>query len=369
MQINKGQFRLTTKSRNLSFDLKRGKGHLFSYLINRIRWHLYPRIHHLSKFPDHIDIEISSACNLRCPMCYTITDEFKKKVEVGLMGFDLFKKLIDECKIYKPYSIRISLRGEAFLHPKVYEMIKYAKDAGIKEVSSLTHGGMLNEEKFRKLIEVGLDWLTISFDGVDETYDRIRAPNKYEEMVAKIKRFWEIKKELGTTKPVIKVQTIWPAIADNPDKFYKTFQSITDQIASNPLIDYSRSNLEVQYIENFTCPVLWQRLVIGSDGQVLLCSNDEMGMVKVGDVTKETIYDVWRGEKLQYARKIHLQKKGVEKLGPCKWCILPRKTIPENYSIDNRVVPSYSYVNWPKKMDKKSERLVNDKKAKPSDIQ
>ena len=111
-------------------------------------------------------------------MCYTITDEFKEKVNVGLMEIDLFKKLIDECKKHKPYSIRISFRGEAFIHPNVFEMIDYAKKAGIKEVSSLTHGGMLDEDKFRKLIDIGLDWLTISFDGIGETYDKIRGGEK-----------------------------------------------------------------------------------------------------------------------------------------------------------------------------------------------
>ena len=60
MKINKGQVKITTKTKNWSFEFKRGKGHIFSYLVNRIRWHFYPRINYVSKFPDHIDIEISS---------------------------------------------------------------------------------------------------------------------------------------------------------------------------------------------------------------------------------------------------------------------------------------------------------------------
>ncbi|MEM3172004.1 MAG: radical SAM protein [Candidatus Nitrosotenuis sp.] len=358
MKINKGQIRITPKTRNLLFELKRGRNHLIPYLMNRIRWHLYPRIHHVSNFPDHIDLEISSACNLRCPMCYTITDEFRKKVSIGLMDFGLFKKLIDECAKYKPYSIRISFRGEAFIHPNVFEMIKYAKDAGIKEVSSLTHGGMLDEEKFRKLIAVGLDWLTISFDGIGETYNKIRAPNKYDEQVAKIKRFSEIKKELGTVKPVIKIQSIWPAIANNAEEFYNTFSPIVDQIATNPLIDYSPERAAgAEYIKNFTCPVLWQRLVIGSDGKVLLCVNDEMGSEIVGDVNNESIRDVWHGKKLQKAREIHLRHMGVNELSPCKHCTYPRKTTSTEYKIGERNVSSYEYINWPTEMNRKSTRF------------
>ena len=49
MKTKTPQFRLTSRSRNFRFDLNRGKGHLLSYIKNRIRWHLFPRLHHVSK--------------------------------------------------------------------------------------------------------------------------------------------------------------------------------------------------------------------------------------------------------------------------------------------------------------------------------
>ena len=59
MKINKGQFRLTSRTKNFKFELKRGSGHMLSYIKNRLQWHYNPRLHHVSKFPPHIDIEIS----------------------------------------------------------------------------------------------------------------------------------------------------------------------------------------------------------------------------------------------------------------------------------------------------------------------
>ena len=345
MKINKGQFRLSSRTNNFKFDLKRGKGHMLSYIRNRINWHLLPRLHKVSIFPSHVDVEISSACNLHCPMCYTITDEFKKKVNRGFMEFDLFKKIIDECVKYNLYSIRVSLRGEAFLHPNVYEMIKYAKEKGIKEVSSLTHGGMIDEKKFEKLIDIGLDWLTISFDGIGKTYEKIRYPLKYDDMVQKIKNFKEIKKRKGVVKPVIKVQTVWPAISKNPEEFFNTFNPITDQVASNPLIDYLNKDTDIAYEENFTCPQLWQRLVIGSDGGVMLCANDEMESHKVGNTNNESLYDIWHGEKLQKAREILIKHLGVDAIGPSKYCYLPRKTKREQVPLNDRVLNIDNYLN------------------------
>ena len=345
MKINKGQFRLTSRTKNFKFELKRGNGHLLSYLINRIKWHYFPRLHHISKFPSHVDVEISSLCDLNCPMCYTTTEEYKQKVNRALMDFELFKKIIDESAKYNLYSIRLSLRGESFLHPKIFDMIEYAKKQGIKEVSTLTHGGRIDEEKFEKLVDLKLDWLTISFDGVGETYEKIRYPLKYDDMIKKIAKFKEIKKQKKSVKPVIKVQTIWPAISNNPKEFYDTFNNITDQIASNPLIDYLHNDTDILFEENFTCPQLWQRLTIGADGRVMLCANDEMMANQVGDVNDESLYDIWHGEKLQKAREIHLKHKGAKEIEPCKHCYLPRKTTTMSVKFENRLLKIDNYVN------------------------
>jgi len=345
MEINKGQFRLSSRKNNIKFELNRGKGHLLHYMINRLKWHFYPRLHKVSKYPTHVDIEISSLCNLNCPMCYTTTDEFKKIVGRGFMDLNLFKKIVDECGKNGVFSIRISFRGEPFIHPDAFEMIEYAKTHGIKEVSTLTHGGELNEEKFEKLIDLGLDWLTISFDGIGETYDKIRAPLTFEDAVNKIKNYQQIKKQKNVSKPVIKVQTVWPAISKNPEEYFNTFNTIVDQVASNPLIDYLGNDTEIVYESNFTCPQLWERLVIGSDGRALLCSNDELSEYIIGDATKESIFDIWHGEKMTKARELQINHMGTEKISPCKKCYLPRKTSTDYEQIDDRFIGIDNYVN------------------------
>jgi radical SAM protein with 4Fe4S-binding SPASM domain len=350
LKINKGQFRLTSRRKNFKFELNRGKGHIKDYIINRIRWHFLPRIHHTSKFPSHVDLELSSLCDLNCPMCYTTTDEFKSGVKRSLMDFDLFKKLIDESLKYNLYSIRLSLRGEAFLNPHIYEMIKYAKENGIKEVSTLTHGGHLNKENFEKLMDLGLDWLTISFDGIGEMYEKIRAPLKFDEQIKNIRMFQQMKKERNSVKPVIKVQTVWPAISKNPEEFYNIFNPITDQVASNPLMDWLFNDTDIEYEENFSCPQLWERMVIGADGKVMLCANDEMGAHIIGDVNNETIFDVWHGEKMNKARKIHMDNKGVKEINICKNCSLPRKTKRNSTKIGDRIVSIDSYINRSQKI-------------------
>ena len=344
MKINKGQFFFSWR-KQIVFNYRRGKGHLWSYFKNRFKWHFYPRLRYVSKFPDHVDVELSSTCDMKCPMCYTTTDTYKDSVTRKLMSPELFKKIIDECARYGVYSIRLSLRGEPFLHKGIAELTRYAKEKGIREVATLTNGLRLNPELFIEMMKAGLDWLTISFDGMGATYDRIRAPAKFVEAVEKIKTYSRIKKQYRSVKPAIKIQAVWPAIKDCAQEFYDLFEPYVDHIASNPLIDYLHTSHEIEYEKNFVCPVLYQRLVIGSDGKVLLCSNDEFGRYLLGDANKESLYDIWQGPKMKRARELHLKHVGHQELAPCKDCYLPRKTRPVKEKMGEREITVDKYTN------------------------
>ena len=344
MKINKGQFSLSLRDK-ISFDYKRGQGFLLRYLKNRFIWHVCPRMHYVTKFPDHVDIEISTVCNLSCPMCYTTTDEFKKRVKCQFMSFDLFKKIIDECAEYKIYSIRLSLRGEPFMNKDVIRMIQYAHDKGIKEIATLTNAYVLTPQLFEQAMEAGLTWLTISVDGIGETYEGIRKPAKFSDLVEKIRQYKSLKDKHNSVKPVIKIQSVWPALRDCIEEYHNIFSPYVDNMASNPLIDYLHNDSvsTIEYEKNFDCPQLYERLVIGSDGRVLLCSNDAMGKYILGDVNKERIYDIWHGEKIQKVRDLHKKHLGCKEMETCRECFVPRKTVPVIETIGSKKIVVEKY--------------------------
>ena len=180
--INKGNYSMDTPGREADFERFRGEGWESQYLDYRNKWSELAHLQIVSEYPLLVDIELSSVCNLRCPMCYTRTDEFKKKVNTTLIDFGLYKKIIDEIGGKVP-AIRLSLRGEATLHPKFIECVAYAKDNGIKEVSTLTHGGKLTLPYFEHMVKAGIDWITISVDGIGEVYERIRKPLKFNDLL------------------------------------------------------------------------------------------------------------------------------------------------------------------------------------------
>ena len=338
MKINKADKGASGAWRHWLFHWNRGAGHRWRYLWNRVRWHIYPRLRWSGSFPDHVDLELSAVCNMKCPMCYTTTKAFKAEVPHVNMDFGLFCRVVDELAAHGVYSIRLSWRGEPTLNKHFLECIRYAKEKGIRAVDSLSNALRLTPEMFAEMVDMKMDWLTISFDGTGATYEAIRAPAKYDEMVAKIRRFSEIKKEKGSVKPVIRIQGVWPAIRENPENYFETFEPIVDEVSVNALLDYLHTDQDVQYIKDFTCPVPFQRMSVGSDGRVFMCISDELGRECVGDLRTETVSQVWNGEKMRRIREIHTRHAGAKELAPCQACYQPRKTVQTPHQIGDRTI-------------------------------
>lgn len=342
--INKGNYSMDTPEREARFEACRASGWEHEYSSYRTDWVRLAKEQVVSDYPLLVDIELSSVCNLHCPMCYTITEEFKEQVNAKRMDWDLYTRIIDEIGGKVP-AIRLSLRGEATLHKKFVDAVRYAKAHGIKEVSMLTHGGKLTPAYFRKIAEAGIDWITVSIDGIGDTYEAVRKPLKFADIVGKLRAIKDMKDANGWLRPVIKVQGIWPAIKENPQAYYDTFEPISDLVAFNPLIDYLGNDSHIEYLENFSCPQQYQRLVIGADGRVMKCSNDEENREVIGDVRNETVHQIWHGEKMQQVRELHKRPRGFMESAVCRRCYLPRLTKDEEAMVGNRTFIVRNYVH------------------------
>ena len=62
----------------------------------------------------------------------------------------------------------------------------------------------------------------------------------------------------------------------------------------------------------------FQQLIIRPDGKVSLCCNDPLGRCTLGDLTKQTILDVWYGPQYQMVRKCVAE--GRKNWKHCEFC-------------------------------------------------
>lgn len=315
VRVNAFQKRLDSSYRDFLFAWN--QGNYLKYMKNRVQWYLYPNIRRVSRFPLHLDIETTARCNLRCPMCprHHLSEERYRAYDHMEMG--LYCRLIDECAENGIYSVRLSWRGEVLVNPNLAEHIRYAKLVRrIPNVSFLSNGSLLKGELAEKIIEYELDYLSISIDGIDAMYDKIRYPLKFVDVYENLRKFQLLKKKMKRKKPMVRVTTLWPAIASGPGRYYEVISKVADKIVYNPLKDYT---ITTQDKASFTsCQFPWERLFVGFDGLVQPCSNIKNEFT-IGDAKNNTIREIWRGERMVALRKMHSTGRRLE-VFPCTEC-------------------------------------------------
>lgn len=235
----------------------------------------------------------------------------------GLMDFDMFKKAVDECARHNLYSIRLSWRGEPTLHPRLADMVAHAKKAGIREVSFISNGVNIHSELARDLVKAGLDYFSVSIDGTDETYEKIRYPSKFPEIVLKLQNMRALREEMGKGFPRIRINSIWSAVENNADEYFSVFSPIVDYITINP--DYDHSSKDSGINPRHVCQYLYQRLTVMWDGTVPLCICDKSKEVILGNIGTHSIHDMWHGEVMQRTRRQQIEGR-TDKIAPCTKC-------------------------------------------------
>lgn len=116
-------------------------------------------------------IHVTNECNLRCKHCYA------RKGDKRIMKEDFFE-LINNLENLGTTMIHLS-GGELLTHPEIFEIIRYIKKKDFY-LEITTNGTLLNEEIFKKLKELNLNKIVISFDGATpETHDYIRGEGNF----------------------------------------------------------------------------------------------------------------------------------------------------------------------------------------------
>lgn len=321
------QFSIETPLEYWRNEYRRAKGKIFSYIWNRYQWKNWPR-KKVPKFPLNIDIEVSSRCQIDCDHCFR---QYMDIGEDGFMPFEMYKRIVAEAGRYGLFTLKFSMRGEPLMHPDIIEMVKFAKKSGIKEVWINTNGGLLTERLIRGLLTAGVDWITVSFDGLGEYYEAVRKPLKYEDQLEKLKLLRRIRDELGANT-FLNVQSIWSAIKHNPEEYISLMKSIVDRVAYNPDMNYEECTLIPD--DSFVCPRLWQRIAITSSGDYLKCPSDFKKQEILGNVNTCCVKEAW--DVLQEKqRQLHL--KGLKSESRvCNECHHGAKKITSNRKISGK---------------------------------
>ena len=264
------------------------------------------------KYPMGVDIGTTNLCNAECIMC-----PHSKLKDMGVMDMKLYQKIIDNCKKLDIKMITLSFFGEPFLDKTIIEKIIYAKQKGMF-VSFYSNASLLNEELAKNIVNSGLDGITISFDGYSkETYEKIRKKLKFDTVKKNILNLIETRRKMRKTNP--KINLVLVELEENKREirsFYREWKGKVEGIniinMRNWANDIKKEGTKESFhfnrsIKRKPCALIWLKMVIDWNGDVVLCCDDWNHSTVLGNLKKQTIEEIWKGEKLKKIREAHVK--------------------------------------------------------------
>lgn len=264
--------------------------------------------------PFQFVIEPTNYCNIKCLKC-PHGHGFER--ERGFMDMNLYRQILDQMA-GSAINLYFMFGGESFLHKQLFEMIRLAKEKGIRRTFLATNGTLLKEKDFSAISESGLDTLTISFDGDDkETYEKLQKGANFDETLDKTVRFLQEKRRFGSAKPFVSVKII-RILKEQPkeirsefirkfdglpvNRIYSDVLTLQGKYAENLIADdrfgglLKDEILERRSTNYFPCFNIYHEMAIAWNGKVISCCRDLEGLTILGDVRQNSIQEIWNGE-------------------------------------------------------------------------
>lgn len=267
----------------------------------------------VSDFPRIVQIQTLAGCNARCQFCPNTATIGKLKL--GLMDEDLFRSIIDEVVKHPVMRISPFLMNEPLSDKRMPGLIRYIVERKPPRcvVKINTNASFLDDEMGEALIESGLDRLHVSFHGIrKQTYETSMGNLDWEQQLAKVDGFLELMRKRGRG-PRLKVTMVHTSTIDaelDEIRAYWNSRGVTVNVhalenRSHRSVDDKRINaLPWQPLSN--CDRLMQQAYILWNGDCVLCCVDWERTTIFGNVSQDSLAEVWQGEAYTRYRQNYL---------------------------------------------------------------
>jgi MoaA/NifB/PqqE/SkfB family radical SAM enzyme len=331
--------------------------YIYYYMIYLDRNPFLTKLYYkFNKHPRFLEIEVTTRCNLKCKMC---EHTYWKEPSCD-MTFKQFKSIIDQFPKLK--WIGLTGIGESFLHPDFFKMLKYVKDRGLY-VEIFDNFFLLDKEKSKKLIDIGVDRIILSIDAATkETYEKIRIGANFDIVMRNVKDFLELRKERKAFFPKFEFNYVITSLnIHEAEQFIDLIDSFEfKDLYAGKTINYARMLHPFKEIENLFVEVPkdlidrlhkkakkkgmligwnddvivdklpmwqcreWMMPFIFATGHVIpCCANNEANRrefqkeTSLGNVFEKSFNDIWYGEKYTKLKKL-LSENKIPKA--CSYC-------------------------------------------------
>ena len=242
---------------------------------------------------------------------------------MGIIDFEFYKKLIDEANEIGVGAITLASRGEPTMNKKLNLMLEYLSNKeNIFEIKLNTNATYLTEKLCHTILKTKVNQVVISADHyIKKDYERLRLNAKFEEILENVDRFFQIRKNhYPNSITEIRISGVDNDKNLDRKKFKNFWIKRSDHVTASFPIDRWNTYKNKKDIDiSDPCENLWDRMYVWYDGKVNPCDADYKSYLSFGNVTKDSILDVWKSNKIMNLRKQHLENLR-NKTIPCDRC-------------------------------------------------
>lgn len=193
----------------------------------------------------HLELDITTHCNLRCTMCYHSLDEFVGKKPLHLAPDD-FAAVADRI-LPHAHSLSLSLGNEPLTSPHFIPILRIAARYGVPHINFFTHGLLLREAIIDAIVECGVAQVVVSVDGATaRTYERIRRGGKFDRLVRNVRMLIERRTAAGKTLPRIRFDMVMMRsnVHEMPDLVRLAKQLGVDEVNFTHMVSYEGLDMQ-----------------------------------------------------------------------------------------------------------------------------
>jgi radical SAM protein with 4Fe4S-binding SPASM domain len=303
-------------------------------------YHLtYPNIHKWLNtrgdlFPMGIQVQTINRCNAACGFCpYPYTIHLQEK---QIMDDALYSKIVDECVAESDLHGFVPMsKNEPLLDIKMEQRVMEfkLKAQPHQMVELVTNGSPLTPKRAQRLMDAGVDLITISVNAASEaTYNKVMVGLSWKQVMGNLEAL--SKTELSRVNVYLRFVSEQGNRGDLERfrKRWKHFNLFTFNVnnRAGTVRDYEIKTITYgDFVERIkrivgsriypVCPYVFSMVHVLENGDVPMCANDWANRDILGNVGTQTIREIYNSPRMNEVRELMAQGR-FEEIEPCREC-------------------------------------------------
>lgn len=294
--------------------------------------------------PFQFNIEPTNICNYKCVFCPQSEPDHGKNRKQGYLEIESMRLFLDQIREVRSGNnmLSLTLDGEPTLNKDLPEFVRLINAEGLLPRFS-SNGRRLDTALVDALVASGSFFLSVDFASEAQYFDDIRGgKGDFKIVLENLRYIVDIARK--NEKIFVELVNISHFSGADSKKTLREMKDLFPADLPDNIIFRSRhfhnfcGHLKLGGKDRYAlCPYPWTTFTVTWNGDVVPCCRDTKARTVLGNVFKQTVSEIWYGERYEDLRK-KLVEQDVESVEACKNCDLPWSSGTERWN--------WMYINY-----------------------